>query len=200
MATAAAGLGVATKGLQAAGKSLMKGAQGAHGAGMALSAASSLASAQGAGGPGGIRGAMAHVGRTTANLGKSAVQNLGGPMSGRSALSARSANGGQGNLGSRMADSMAAKKAELTKPQAPSGGDSSKGAGVGSGDTSVTSKAAGTGGAGATGTGSVGGAGTNAGGPSGSETERGRAKRDEFRDALRHFGNRVKSHNAGDPA
>lgn len=202
MATAAAGLGVATKGLQAAGKSLMKGAQGAHGAGMALSAASSLASAQSAGGPGGIRGAMAHVGRTTANLGKSGVQNLGGPMSGRSAFSARSANGGQGNLGSRMADSMTAKKAELTKPQAPSGGDSSKGAGVGSGDTSATSKAAGAGGAGAgaTGTGSVGGTGTNAGGTSSSETERGRAKRDEFRDALRHFGNRIKSHNAGDPA
>lgn len=155
MATAAAGLGVAAKGLQSAGKSLQKGVQGAHGAGMAMSAASSLASAQGAGGPGGIRGAMAHVGRTTANLGKSGVQNIGGPMSGRSAFSARSANGGQGNLGSRMADSMTAKKAELTKPSAPSGGGNSPSGGGGGGAPSAD----------AAGTGSISGAGADASAP-----------------------------------
>lgn len=193
MATAAAGLGVATKGLQAAARGMQKGVQGAHGAGMAMSAASSLASTQGAGsGLKGLAGGMAHVGRTTANLGKSAMQNLGGPMSGRSALSARSANGGRGNLGSRMADSMKAKQTELTKPSVPASSDGSKGGGAASGSPTTADTADGAGG--------VVGASTNAGGASDNDTERGQAKSDEFRDALRQFGNRIKSHDSGNPA
>jgi len=201
LATAAAGLGVATKGLQAAGRGMLKGAQTAHGAGMAMSAASSLASAQGAGGAKGLAGGMAHIGRTTANLGKSAVQNLGGPMSGRSALSARSANGGRGNLGSRMADSMTAKKADLTKPKAPGGSDDS-GAGSVSGAGNGAEATFHTAGAGSEPAGSSAQTAETGGGASNqapaNDTEHGQQRRDEFRDALRHFGNRIKSHNAGD--
>lgn len=206
LATAAAGLGVATKGLQVAGKGMLKSVQGAHGAGMAMSAASSLASAQGADGPKGLAGGMAHVGRTVANLGQSAMQNIGGPMSGRSAFSARSANNGQGNLGSRMADSMTAKKADLTKPKAPDGGSTPPaGEGAGAGSVRGTDNAAtaapspGEPDKAPTGMGDPGAAGGNgpAGAPS-NETDHGRQKRAEFQEALRHFGNRIKAHNVGD--
>lgn len=224
LATAAAGLGVAAKGLQVAGKGFVKGAQAVHGTGMAVSAASSLASAQGAGGPKGLAGGMAHVGRTVANLGQSAVQNLGGPLSGRSALSARSANDGKGNLGSRMADSMTAKKAELTKPSAPpsppappsgASGDSvdaTPPAGGDGGDAPGTRSISGDGGAPSEGTGdtSAPSDGTGTGAPAASsggsgtgdtprnESPQGREKRSEFQEALRQFGNRIKAHNTSD--
>lgn len=168
----------------------------AHGAGMAMSAAPSLASVQGTGGPKGLAGGMAHVGRTTANLGKAALQNLGGPMSGRSAFSARSANEGRSNLRSRMADSMTAKKVELTKPSAPASGDSSKDGDVTSGGAAAAPKATDT----AVGTGragSIDSMDSRTGGTPGNETGPDRVKLDEFRDALRHFGNRIKAHNAG---
>jgi hypothetical protein len=210
LATAAAGLGVATKGLQAAGRGMLKGAQAVHGTGMAFSAASSLAGAQTAASDYqpqtmAARG-MTHMTRTLANLGQSAMQNLGGPMSGRSAFSARNANKGQGNLGSRMADSMTAKKADLTKPKAPEGGSTPPaggGAGTGSvrgaGNTAKAAPSPSEPDKAPTGAGDPGAAGgSKATGTPRDETEFGRQKRSEFQEALRHFGNRVKAHNAGD--
>lgn len=210
LATAAAGLGVATKGLQAASRGMLKGVQGAHGAGMAMSAASSLAGAQTAASnyqpqTMAARG-LTHMTRTLANLGQSAAQNLGGPMSGRSAFSARSANNGQGNLGSRMADSMTAKKADLTKPKAPdggstppAGGDAGTGSVRGTGNAATAAPSPREPDKAPTGAGEP----TAAGGSEATstpknETDHGRQKRAEFQEALRHFGNRIKAHNAGD--